>query len=134
MIKKIAHGYSRLFSSVAKIIILAGLCLFLAVIIVYPLWKWALAAPKTYSAAVITVAAAGFIYLLAQRIRRQGALTVLRRFLKLLVVVGGLTGCIECVLHAHRIASLIVLAVTFVVYGILAFGFRDKQDNATQSE
>src|SRR5574344_1890955 len=127
MIKKIANGYGRLFSSTAKVVLLASLCLGLSFIIVYPLWKWAISSSSSSSWAVLALVCIGIVYLVVRSIKKNGALPLLHGAAKVLVVLGGLCGCVFFVLNGKRILALVCLAATFVLYGILAFGFRSEE-------
>lgn len=126
MLKKIASGYVRLFSTLGKIIALAAVCLGVAALVVYPLWKWALSSPLSYSWAVIIIIGAGLIAAIVKKSITSGPVLFLRRLAKFVVVVGGMCGCIICVLKGKRIAALIILLAIFILYGILAFGLRDR--------
>jgi uncharacterized membrane protein len=134
MIKKIANGYGRLFSSTAKVVLLASLCLGLSFIIVYPLWKWAISSPSSYSWAVLALVCIGIVYLVVRSIKKNGALPFLHGAAKVLVVLGGLCGCVFFVLNGKRILALVCLAATFVLYGILAFGFKGTAPTPAKEE
>ena len=123
MLKKIASGYGRLFSSVAKIFLLAALCLGLSFTIVYPLWKWAISSPTSYSWAVFALVCAALVYFIVRSIKKNGVNASLLTFAKQVVVLGGLCGCVFFVLHGQRILALVCFIAMFIVYGILAFGF-----------
>lgn len=129
MLKKIARGYKKLFSSTGKIILLAILCLALAFIFVWPLWKWAMISPETYSWILIALIAvlAGFgIY---KSIKNTGIISFLQKTSKILVILAGVFFCIFFVLKGHRLISLVILIADFIIYGILAFGIKDKKQN-----
>lgn len=126
MFRKIAEGYKKLFSTAGKIILLALVCLASAFVFVFPLWKWALASPEGYSVFLLIVAALFAIYLIYRNIRKNGIRKFLTGFLKLAVIAAGIFFCIYFVLNQKRISALVSLAVTFAVYGILAFGIKQK--------
>jgi len=139
MLKKIASGYGKLFYSIIKIILLAFLCFGFSFIIVYPLWKWALSSPNTYSIAILFLLVAFICFTIIKRIRKQGALISLQRFAKVFIILCGISGCIFSVLQNKRILALIILIAAFIIYGILAYGLKDikktsKVENKTQDK
>lgn len=133
MIKKIAHGYGRLFSSILKIVFLAAICLGLSFIVVYPLWKWALSSPTSYTGAILVLALIFIVYATVKAIKKNGVMKFLHALSKILVILGGLTGCILFVLNGRRLIALAVLVATFIIYGVLAFGFRSDKMNENVS-
>lgn len=126
MLKKIASGYGRLFSSLAKIIALAAICLGFSALFVYPLWKWAISSSSTYSWTILGLTVAFIIYALIRKSIKLGIIAFLKKLAKVLTVIGGLCGCFVSVLQGKRVAALIIFIAAFIVYGILAFGLREK--------
>ncbi|MBQ5384772.1 MAG: hypothetical protein IIU46_10040 [Treponema sp.] len=120
MIQNIAKGYKKFISLVGKIILLSALCVLLGVCIVFPLWKWASSTPAVYSYAILALVAAGAVYLFISLFRKKGALRFFMGFLKIAFIIGGLSLCVYFVLQSNRTAALIVLIVSFVLYGILS--------------
>lgn len=129
MLKKIARGYRKLFSSTGKIILLALLCLALAFIFVWPLWKWAMTSPDTYSWILIALIAVLAVFGIYKSIKKSGLISFLQKSSKILVILAGIFFGIFFVLKGHRLISLTVLAAAFILYGILAFGIKDKNQN-----
>lgn len=132
MLKKIASGYGKLFFSIGKILLLAVLCIGLSFIIVYPLWKWALSSPNSYSLTILVLFFVLVIYWMIKKIKTQGALDFLKGLSKVLIIIGGISGCVISVLNSKRILALVIFVATFVIYGILAYGFKD--DNKTSNK
>jgi len=134
MLKKIAAGYGKLFSNAAKIIVLAALCLGISFIIVYPLWKWSMAAPASYSLFILALLCGLLLYIVCRSVKKNGFQHVLFTLLKIAVVALGVVGCVFFVLRAQRLVALGCLVVTFVLYGILAFGIKGaKQKSVANS-
>lgn len=127
MLKKIADGYRKLFSTTAKIILLAALCLAVSFVCVWPLWKWAMASPSTYSIFLAVLASILVILVIYKSIKKRGINSFLITLIKLLIVAGGISGCIILVLKGHRLISLAVLFAAFILYGIVAFGIRNRK-------
>src|SRR5574344_1183056 len=125
MLKKIANGYGKLFSSIGKILLLAALCLGLSFIIVYPLWKWALSSPNSYNWTILALFFVLVIYWIIKKVKVQGALAFLKKLTKVLIILAGIICCVISVLNSKRILALFILVATFVIYGILAYGFKD---------
>jgi phosphatidylserine synthase len=126
MIKNIARGYGRLFKSAGKILLLLSLCIALGCVIVFPLWKFATALPAVYTAIVLAVISLILLYLIAKKIRTAGFKQVLLAALRILLIASCLFLCAWLVLSGRRVLALPVLALTFVLYGILSFGIREK--------
>lgn len=127
MLKKIAAGYKKLFSTAAKIVLLALLCLAISFIFVWPLWKWAMTSPSSYSTLLLILVALLLLWCFYRSIRKNGINAFLLNGLKLLIILGGIAGCILLVLKGHRIISLAVLFAAFILYGIVAFGIKNRK-------
>ena len=124
MIKKIARGYGKLFSSFFKIIFLAALCFALGFLIVYPLWLFASSAPSAYTVCMMVVIAVALVFLLGLSLKKMGFARFMIRIGKLVLVLGGIALCVYFVFASNRMAALLVLIAVFVLYGFLAFGVK----------
>ena len=132
MLKKIASGYGKLFSSIGKIILIAVLCIGLSFIIVYPLWKWALSSPNTYSFTILALFFVLAIYWMIKKIKVQGALAFLKKLAKVLVILSGIICCTISVSTYLATLAAVILAAAFIIYGILAYGFKDENKTSNK--
>ncbi len=126
MIKKLSGGFKKLTSSLGKLIVLALICLALALGIVCPLWKWATTSPKSYTIALLAIFAALFVVLIIRTAVRKGPKTFLFFILKLAAVIGGVGGAVFFILNSNRIAALIVFIAAVIIYAILSLGDKKK--------
>ena len=127
MLKKIARGYKKLFSSAVKVFILLALCIALALLLVFPLWKWASLSPKTYTLVLGILIVLALLWIFVRSIMRLGAKNVLMRCTKTFVLLAGIALSIYFVFKSNRVLSLIVLLVVFGIYGMLAFGWKNEK-------
>ena len=127
MIKNVFKGYKKLFSTIGKIILLTAVCLATGFCIVFPLWKWATSSPKSYTLAILIIALAFFFFLIIKKLLSSPKKIFLQRLLRIIVILGGLALCIVSVMTGHRIIALAVLVLTFLLYGILAFGLKSSE-------
>lgn len=123
----VVHGYKMLFLSILKLLALATLCVVLSFAVVFPLWKWALSSPKSYTYCMLALLALTVISFLARRIKKHGIRPFLRGLLRVLVIAGGIALSVFCVLSGLRFAALLVLAAMFIASGILASGANKKE-------
>ena len=85
MMQKIAKEFKSAVFSVAKIFCLAVLCVIFGAVVVLPLWKWAVTSPKTYTAAILFVAAVLFIFFFVKKIRKIPPRVIFRRAIKIIL-------------------------------------------------
>ncbi|MBQ1593158.1 MAG: hypothetical protein II103_03595 [Treponema sp.] len=126
MIKNIAKGYKSLIASTVKILLLIAVCAGLGFSIVYPLWKWATISPKSYTTACLCLLAAAALFLAVKSFLRLGAKKWLVRLAKLLTVFAGLGFITFSVIRGNRLAALVAAPLVFILYGLLAIGFKEK--------
>ncbi len=124
MIRAILKGYVKLIRSLLRYTVIALACLICAAAIVWPLWLLASTRPGLYTILCGILCLVILLTLIITRLRplaaarpRQYFLSVLRK----LLVIGGICGSVTLVLHYQRLAALLVLCVTAIIYGYLAF-------------
>lgn len=127
MLKKIAQGYKKLFSSAVKVFMLLALCIALALLLVLPLWKWASTSPQSYTLVLSICIILALLFLLVRAILHQGAKTFFMRVTKLLVLVLGIALSVYFVFKSNRFLALVVLLCMFALYGMLAFGWKNEK-------
>ena len=140
MIQKIVHGYGKLLLSFLKILALIGLCAIFAFVLVLPLWKFATIAPRVYSATIIILFAVGIVLFIIKSLRNflvagfptpQERKKRIRRLLnilgRILVILLGLVAMVICILQELALAMWLILLLTIILYGVLAFGKKEKK-------
>ena len=140
MIQKIVHGYGKLLLSLVKILALIGLCAIFAFLLVLPLWKFASIAPGVYSATIIILFAVGIVFFIVKSLRnflvagfptpqeRRKRIHYLFNILgRILVVLFGLVAMVICILQEITFAVWLILLLTIILYGVLAFGKKEKK-------
>lgn len=126
MIKNIAHGYGKLFSSAIKVLLLLVFCTLLGASIVYPLWNFATKAPQVYTVSILVLIGAILIFLLVKKILKSGAKSVFLHLLRIAIIAAGICGAVVLVLYEMRLLAVPALILTFVLYGVLSFGYAKK--------
>lgn len=124
MIRAILKGYVKLLRSLLRYTVIALACLLCAAAIVWPLWLLASTRPRLYTILCGILCLVITVSLIITRVKplasarpRQYVLSALRK----LLVIGGISGSVTLVLHYQRLAALLVLCVTAIIYGYLAF-------------
>ena len=140
MIQKIVSGYGKLLLSFVKILALVGLCAFFAFALVLPLWKFATVAPDVYSTVIILLFVAGLALFAGKSLKNflcagfptpQERSRRIKQLLNLtgriLVIFAGLCGIVVSILNESAVALWMVLLLTIIVYGVLAFGTKKEK-------
>ena len=116
------HSYKRLFSLLAAFVGLIGGCLLLALVLVYPLWHFALVAPEVYSGFVLCALAVTAVIWALRRFRHVPSKTLLRGTLIVLVIVAGIAAFFSLVMTGHKGIALGLIPAALVVHGLLNYG------------
>lgn len=140
MIQKIVSGYGKLLLSLVKILALIGLCAIFAFVLVLPLWKFASIAPEAYSATIILLFTVGIVFFVVKSLRnfliagfptpperRKRIHRLLNILGRILVIFLGLVAMVICILHELPLAMWLVLLLTIILYGVLAFGTKKEK-------
>lgn len=140
MIQKIVSGYGKLLLSFVKILALVGLCAVFAFVLVLPLWKFATVAPDLYSILIILLFVAGLIFFAGKSLKNflcvgfptpQERKKRIKRLLNLagriFVILAGVFGIVMSILNESAMALWIVLLLTIIIYGVLAFGTKKEK-------
>lgn len=129
VLKKIFKGYLSIGVMLVQFLALLALCVLVAAIIVFPLWKLAVISPNLYSSvcALLIFGVLCFVLVppLRQKYRKNPKLFIISLVRKA-VLLGGLVVSVMLVLHFMRVYALLVFIVTLLAYGYLAFGLSIK--------
>jgi hypothetical protein len=128
MIKKILAGYKNLLTSGGKIVLLTGFCLLLSAVIVFPLYELASHRPQLYTLITLLVFGAGLCVFFFSRIRLYGFRQLLLISIRIAIIAAGIAGCGILVIYGKRLFAIPVLALTFILYGVVSFGLRIKDE------
>jgi hypothetical protein len=115
------RSYKRLFSLIAAFVGLIGGCLLLALVLVYPLWHFALVAPGVYSGVVLCAIALVTLLWAVHRLRRVPLKTLLRGALIVLVFAVGIVAFVSLVMAGHKGIALALIPAALVVHGLLNY-------------
>ena len=112
-------GFRKTLLSISKVLAALAFCLALSAAFVFPLWKWALASPKSYTITVlllaVVVSACGIVRAAVKLPGRYLA----RRILKLCVIALALSGAVLAVLFGLRILLAPIVIAAFVLHGVV---------------
>ncbi|CEM62592.1 hypothetical protein DWQ65_07135 [Treponema phagedenis] len=129
-ILNILAGYKTILLGVCKFLLIAGGCLVIGFVIVYPLWWLATTMPKTYT--VITLGIFGIIllYTISKKLIRsykKNPRRLLLILLKNFVLIVWLFFTSYLVLLQQRLFALLFFLLLIGIYGFLAFGISEKE-------
>lgn len=140
MIQKIVTGYGKLLVSLVKVLALIGLCALFALILVLPLWKFASVAPEAYSCFVLFLLVCGIVFFSGKSLRnfltagfptaqerKERVNKLLKGLGKILIILLGICGIIISILNEAVMVAWMVLFVTIIIYGVIAFGTKKEK-------
>ncbi|MGP1458178.1 MAG: hypothetical protein ACTTKL_02580 [Treponema sp.] len=114
-------------SAAAKIAALALVCTFSAFVIVFPLWKFAVAAPKIYSAVILILCAAALAYIFVKKARSTPLKTTFRRILIALAIAAGLAASYVLLLNGMRLFALLAFAAAALLCALVSNLLQDNE-------
>lgn len=123
----ITHEYKKLFSSVVTALALLAVCVALGCAIVLPLWSFAISQSQLYTTVCLIIIASLILWKIILGIRKSGAKKALSVFLRLALVAISLELIFRFVIASNRIAALIVLIVSIILYGFIHVLFQSKK-------
>jgi hypothetical protein len=115
------RSYKRLFSLLAAFAGLIGGCLLLALVLVYPLWHFALVAPEVYSGVVLCALALAALIWAVHRMRRVPLKTIIRGAVVVLVFALGIAAFVSLVMAGRKGIALALIPAALVVHGLLNY-------------
>ena len=126
--------YSK-FISVLKFIFLFVTCILAAIILVWPFWKFSTSLPKVYTSIILAVIFAFLLYLIIKKIIRSNKKNVLKFFVNLVVILGGLAFSIYFVLFDKKMSALIIfLSMIFMQFCLLNMRFYNSAFSISASK
>ena len=130
MIGKIFRGYSAVLGSAFRFAALIGVCIGAGFLLVYPLWNLAVLKPGVYTlvfciiVASLTLTLTGIqLYKAARKNGRRLLLSIARKG----VLLAGFSFFVIFILRYERVPAILVLILTIMLYGYLAFVLSPKK-------
>ena len=116
MAADIRNSFRRSFITFARVLALASACAGAGFVIVWPLWKFATAAPVPYTAAVLCISSSFIIWRIVKAVRASSWKSALRVIIHTAVIILGTVGAVLLVFSGHRFLAIPVLLLIPVLY------------------
>ena len=105
-------------SNIGKIILLVIFCIFIGLIISYPLWKFATVSPELYTIICLFLIGLLILFFTIKFIRKNTIKKNIRFFLKVIIFLAGISGSIMLVLSEHRFFALLCFLMMLILFFI----------------
>lgn len=114
-------------SNIGKIILLVIFCIFIGLIISYPLWKFATVSPELYTIICLFLIGLLILFFTIKFIRKNTIKKNIRFFLKVIIFLAGISGCIMLVLSEHRFSALLCFLMMLILFFICNLCLYEKE-------
>ncbi|MFA6856102.1 MAG: hypothetical protein WCR31_02735 [Treponema sp.] len=116
MTKNISSSIRKHLFSAGKFAVLIAACIGSGVIIVWPLWRFATSAPVLYTIVVVSLFTVFAAYRIIRAIRSSSWKSVVRVFLHIAIITGGLYAAVMLVFSGYRLLAIPVTILIPVLY------------------
>lgn len=114
-------------SNIGKIILLVIFCIFIGLIISYPLWKFATVSPELYTIICLFLIGLLILFFTIKFIRKNTIKKNIRFFLKVIIFLAGSSGSIMLVLSEHRFFALLCFLMMLILFFICNLCLYEKE-------
>lgn len=114
-------------SNIGKIILLVIFCIFIGLIISYPLWKFATVSPELYTIICLFLIGLLILFFTIKFIRKNTIKKNIRFFLKVIIFLAGISGSIMLVLSEHRFFALLCFFMMLILFFICNLCLYEKE-------
>lgn len=114
-------------SNIGKIILLVIFCIFIGLIISYPLWKFATVSPELYTIICLFLIGLLILFFTIKFIRKNTIKKNIRFFLKVIIFLAGISGSIMLVLSEHRFFALLCFLMMLILFFICDLCLYEKE-------
>ena len=114
-------------SNIGKIILLVIFCIFIGLIISYPLWKFATVSPFLYIFICLFLIGLLILFFTIKFIRKNTIKKNIRFFLKVIIFLAGISGSIMLVLSEHRFFALLCFLMMLILFFICNLCLYEKE-------
>lgn len=116
MTADIRNSFRRSFITFSRVLALASVCAGAGFVIVWPLWKFATAAPVPYTAAVLCILASFIIWRIVKAVRASSWKSAVRVIMHAAVIVLGIVCAVLLVFSGRRFLAIPVVLLIPVLY------------------
>lgn len=114
-------------SNIGKIILLVIFCIFIGLLISYPLWKFATVSPELYTIICLFLIGLLILFFTIKFIRKNTIKKNIRFFLKVIIFLAGISGSIMLVLSEHRFFALLCFLMMLILFFICNLCLYEKE-------
>ena len=114
-------------SNIGKIVLLVIFCIFIGLIISYPLWKFATVSPELYTIICLFLIGLLILFFTIKFIRKNTIKKNIRFFLKVIIFLAGISGSIMLVLSEHRFFALLCFLMMLILFFICNLCLYEKE-------
>lgn len=114
-------------SNIGKIILLVIFCIFIGLIISYPLWKFATVSSELYTIICLFLIGLLILFFTIKFIRKNTIKKNIRFFLKVIIFLAGISGSIMLVLSEHRFFALLCFLMMLILFFICNLCLYEKE-------
>lgn len=114
-------------SNIGKIILLVIFCIFIGLLISYPLWKFATVSPELYTIICLFLIGLLILFSTIKFIRKNTIKKNIRFFLKVIIFLAGISGSIMLVLSEHRFFALLCFLMMLILFFICNLCLYEKE-------
>ena len=114
-------------SNIGKIILLVIFCIFIGLIISYPLWKFATVSSELYTIICLFFIGLLILFFTIKFIRKNTIKKNIRFFLKVIIFLAGISGSIMLVLSEHRFFALLCFLMMLILFFICNLCLYEKE-------
>lgn len=114
-------------SNIGKIILLVIFCIFIGLIISYPLWKFATVSPELYTIICLFLIGLLILFFTIKFIRKNTIKKNIRFFLKVIIFLAGISGSIMLVLSEHRFFASLCFLMMLILFFICNLCLYEKE-------
>ena len=114
-------------SNIGKIILLVIFCIFIGLIISYPLWKFATVSPELYTIICLFLIGLLILFFTIKFIRKNTIKKNIRFFLRVIIFLAGISGSIMLVLSEHRFFALLCFLMMLILFFICNLCLYEKE-------
>ena len=127
-----SNNIKKTLASFSKIVLLTVATLCIALLLVWPLWKFATSNPQFYTILISSLIVILFLYLIVQKIRHEPFIKTLKFLINFIIIAAGLFFASIQLLQTRRLFFILILLITIVLLIITNLLFSRKKSSISK--